>query len=299
MTSLSGGTAGGGAAPGGRELRAGGGWLLVLAGIAAELLFLVVQQAGLDWPQFVVVLVWSAVAWSGFLLFGVGVVGIGRRDLTWWRAVIAGAPVVWLILSWGFYEMTGRFGSLEVLRFAFENFGMLMRYVVQVEPLRVLLCLVGACLVASLWLVGAGRWVGGRLRPLVLAWLGGIAVASSVSWVLGISYGEDLPIWEVHPVASLAGRLVTRPEEFGQCLEASELVERAVGSDVGIVEDWPSRSDGTPPPSVLWVAIESLRPDVLGLVHQGRDGDAACRRTGRGGSCLFPRLGREHAFGLL
>ncbi len=243
--------------------------LLVAAGVAFELLVLSLVQSDIEGPRLALAVVWSAVAWSGCLLLGSALWGGGRGEGGgWWRSIVAAAPVVWLVLSWGFYDATGRFGGLESARFAYENLGMLVRYALQVEPIRILSFGVGAVLVAWLWGQGVRRWTGGRRRRLGFAWGGAVLLASALGWALAASYGESLRVWEGQPLASLVGRLLSPQEKLGDCLQVSDLREREDlerGGSVALAHE-PSA-----PWSVLWIAVESLRPDVLGREHQGQE----------------------------
>jgi arylsulfatase A-like enzyme len=197
-------------------------------------------------------------------------------------------------LSWGLYWRSSRFANFESAKFALANARMVWLYLVQTEQRSLWLfgIPIAATLIAlpTLVLRFAGRGspptvacCGSRFRA---AWCGGL-IAVLVAHQLNDMIARDSAaksVWPeawqgaVNPVLTLAtsGLASLFVEPIEPCLDEFTLVPIA-----GFRWNPPplARSER---PSILFVAVESLRADVVGLVHQGQEVMPNLNRLARG-----------------
>lgn len=232
-------------------------------------------------------------------------------------------------LSWGLYWRSSRFANFESAKFALANARMVWLYLVQTEqrslwlfgvPIAAILIALPAVMVrvAGRWSTSPGPHLGSRFRA---AWLGGLIAVLVVHQLNDILARNSAAksVWPeawqnaVNPVLTLAtsGLASLFVEPIEACLDEAELVPRE-----GF--EWsPPPLATAERPSILFVAVESLRTDVVGLVHQGQEVMPNLDRLARSGriftrayapsthsdysdvcivSSLFPLRRREHHY---
>ncbi len=229
----------------------------------------------------------------GWLLWLVGILPAypARRDSSLHRvlgnvlafAILLASAVV-LVSSWVVYFRTGRFATIEAGLFAVYNLRMISLYMMQTEKTQLLM--VGSVLILLTCLL-----------PFVLSWMrnssGSIECnpslwrkrrlvwyAAGITWML-LLFLADSPLfpgemqrnkrhdalkYRLDPfsclISSIADYLFL--ERIEPCLNERELRPRfSPGMRFNAV---PARA-----PSVIFVAMESLRADVVLLDHQGRE----------------------------
>lgn len=196
--------------------------------------------------------------------------------------LLAGAGLIYVV-SWGAYLQTARFANWESVRFTLANFDMLTDYLraadVQqfVWAAALFVALAVAVPLAAGWLAAGGNGD----QPLAAR-----RIAGWFALVLGLCLlknyiGDDISIHRrvarldrltnsLNPVVTLLDTgweaAMTKPVE--PCLDPAELIPIEVGSN------WPgddSTANGSEQPSIIIVAIESLRHDMIDFRHQGRE----------------------------
>jgi arylsulfatase A-like enzyme len=236
---------------------------------------------------------WSNLAW-GCWIAGRALLGPLCQWTKWFQramaglllAVLAGATATY-VASWCLFSMTHRFANIETLEFMLHNDdGWLAHYLWLVEWRSV--AMVGATVIAT---VVAGAW-GMRVSvreagtPVTRQRRLGKAVARGLVWlalpvgvvfayksVLGQQSMTQRGIWKdaflqrtdpcVTFVLSLAQAATI--ESIPRALDVEEL--HRLSSSATVLE---SRGGGRQP-SIVILAIESLRHDVVGQSHQGRE----------------------------
>lgn len=227
---------------------------------------------------------WLAFGW---LLGGLGV-GLARARAhgPWagraFQAASAAALAAALLvhaLSWGLYLRTGKFADLEVIRYGLVNLDYIARQVRLLEPLRLLLLGLGLGAVVAGLELAVARLAAPREGPPDLhrrraALVVVLVLAGSVAHLLiGLDASEqrrglrlDVVRNRLHPASAVVhGALeALLGEGVPATLDPAELVPRAAAAA------WTPPPPAGPPPHVLIIEVESLRPDVIGRVHQGR-----------------------------
>ncbi len=208
------------------------------------------------------------------------------------RAVLTGllllpalAVALVYVSSWGFYLRTSRFANIESLEFFFANSGesWLTENLWRSEKTSIVgFVALGLLLVAGLpflmkWLAER-RWaltVDRRriVRARIVAWailmfaLGGLSfIRSRDESIIRSGIWRDNARNRLNPIATLAHSVLLRAfvkEKIDAVMAPDELVR--IGQD----EYTPPKLDR--PPSIIFLQVESLRPDVVYKVHQGRE----------------------------
>lgn len=199
-------------------------------------------------------------------------------------AVILAASVC--IASWSMYFRTGRFGDSESLQFFIRNLTgtVLVNYLWRSEKSLVIAAglmtlLAIASIVPVFRRLQQGRWGRLPISPIqthiarTFVWLLIVLAVTTTqaarknlnSLVLKRTW-QDACVNRLHPMITLV--ITTSRTIFGEpilpVLNSNELI--ALGKT-----DWNHQPLGHDAPSVIFLAIESLRHDVVGLVHQGRE----------------------------
>jgi arylsulfatase A-like enzyme len=207
----------------------------------------------------------------------------------------------WYLMSWGFYGRAGVFPDLDVVRFSAINARMLCGYLLQAEPSS-LLALLGVTLAAVLGTVwawkrqqGGGRPAGGiRIVPGLLAMWAFVNVLclllhSSQPTKLSVTRAEAyhspqpslayLLRRRILPTTSVALGLLTGEQASRQQeIPLARLVPRRPQA----VE--PPVRPSSPRPRIVLIVVESLRHDVVDLVHQGQEVMPHLNRLARTGT---------------
>ncbi len=259
-----------------------------LAGATAESLFLATAREDVyafGGPIPILVPPFLAAVWlaAGWLLWGVARRCVSRTE-SWRpaaRRTVRWAGVAFLLLgvfaylaSWGFYLKTGRFCTLDAVDFVFSghrNLHMLWRYAVEAEPwILAAFAGVGAAAGAGvpLFLRAALRssWASGApRRPAIRAVIP--ALAAFVLWV--VLCGASIDLATLHQLLGPSTAFLDSAwEALGEppierCLAPVELTPRQP-------DRW-RQPDGARRPSIILFAVESLRPDAIGRMHQGQE----------------------------
>jgi arylsulfatase A-like enzyme len=278
---------------------------------------------------------WLTAAW-GFVWIVSGTRELARRvprPLAWglWGVLTLGLMLtaVSYAASWGLYFRVGRFSNLESVIFGIENAstGWFWEYLKQAESKYIWLltgffavCLLVVPLVVRLALHAQARE---RVQafPRFLLWGAagvGLVVFNNLLLPIGPAPQSnqrdqfvDTVKNRVNPAITLGSSLVDLlfEEPIEPCLDLSQL--RPISND-----DYP-RANGRELPSVIIVAIESLRSDVVHARHQGREVMPNLNALARGGihctraytqsthsdyadpcipSSLYPLRSRRHHF---
>ena len=273
------------------------GWIAVvsitLVGFGAELALLghapdSALAAGGRLALFAIVFV----AWL-WLTLGIGCVWTATRMATSIRtgpplrayAVLAGVTLITAavslpyVVSWALYLQTNRFASWEVIAFTLENLQGLASYLLVADPGALLrLSLIAAMLLLVFPLL---------LYQLAIRWSPSITVGSlfdnrvwiwaSVTMLLAFCLLVRDPsprrrfarLGQVKSALNPALTMITSfadavaREPIHANLSVSELLPRDTA--------WSLPEEGTKKPSIIFVAIESLRHDVVHQCHQGRE----------------------------
>jgi len=291
---------------------------------------------------------WMTVGWLAYWLGGKWRSAVERRSRMGRLAVgsllslaLCAVGLVYLV-SWGLFLQTSRFGNLEAIHFLLANPRDLWLYITQAEPAH--LCWLA--LFAVLLVGGVGpllRWMaapsssGPAPTEIQIArtklWFGLLAIVAGL--LLVISHDESRQRaamrlgsikTRVNPllsmVASTLDTWMTEPIE--PCLDTSQLVSRSVPAVEPYLAVGVSSENGVPGaktqqrlPSIIVVAIESMRNDVINMRHQGREVTPNVNRLAAGGlqftkayaesthsdyadvclvSSLYPLRTREHHY---
>jgi arylsulfatase A-like enzyme len=243
---------------------------------------------------------WVTAAWCFVWVVG-GMRALARRVprfVAWglWSALTVGLALGLLgyAASWGLYFRVGRFSNLEAIIFSVENArtGWFWEYLKEAESKY--LWVLGAFFAASLLaiplclrlavLVHNRQPV--RAFPRVLTWGGfGVGLVAFNSLLLAVGVAErsdrrdrlvDAVKNSVNPAVTLGGSLLDLllfEEPIEPCLATDQL--HPVGEDY--------RLPAGRKPSVIIVAVESLRHDVVHQKHQGREVMPNLNALARGG----------------
>ncbi len=233
---------------------------------------------------------WLSVSWCAWCLARC-FAGGGDAKRRWLRRLSTVAALfvavfifVAYAISWGMFLQTGRFANWEAVRFTLFNLGMLGEYMQAADAVQFLwLALLVAISLAGFPLLARklqcnrqpatgrenlARWRLGLWLVLMLA----VALAQS-----RVAADASLPrrisrIGRYHHGLNPAITLLSSAVEAWQrkpiepCLDISELVR----IDSTRQLDTRSSSESVPP-SIILVAVEALRHDVVHLRHQGRE----------------------------
>ena len=197
-------------------------------------------------------------------------------------AALMTVGAVGYLTSWAFRLRAGRFVGVDTIGFALVNTRMLRLYLLQAEPevlwAAAALTAVTAVLVPGLLRRTArARWAEpespgwGAARRLAWCWatplcLAGVLLVEADRSGTRRTLNRSLLFYRLNPLVSLVvgGVRSCFLEPIEPCLDPEDLRPIAAG------EWWPGVPfpAGRRPPVIL-VAIESLRPDVVHLRHQG------------------------------
>ena len=243
---------------------------------------------------------WLTVGWLAWLAAQAcnRVAQHGRLSATLaYGAAALGASLATLvyIASWGFFLQSGRFANLDVLQFLLANPRGLWNYIVEAEPVHITRLIVLATLLVvgtplllrvagrSGWSVSSDRstpaarhsaWVWVTLATLLLAF------DANIEWsVQRRTMRLDSLKYSLNPtLAGIASGLETLLEEpIEAWLDVAELEPITDPAPVRAASRQSKR------PSIIVVAIESLRHDVIYLQHQGREVMPNLNRLSRAG----------------
>jgi arylsulfatase A-like enzyme len=274
--------------------------ILILAGVLAEVIALqfvpepILFQPGPSRVQVpaILLLIWFHGVWAAWLILQ-SPGALGRRGWTrlakaidWMLtgAVIAGVSLA--IGSWSMYLRTGRFANFESIQFVVRNLGesWLVEYLWRSEKLFVigagiLTAVSAAALVPLIKAVQHGSWNCPTIAPSrirfgrALVWL---AIVLTVTTTQDARRRLRSPmlkrIWQeaatnrLHPLVTLA--VTTAQAVFEEPIVA--VIDRTELTPIS-ANDWNVPPLGGDSPSVIFLAIESLRHDVVGMTHQGRE----------------------------
>jgi arylsulfatase A-like enzyme len=196
--------------------------------------------------------------------------------------LLGGAAAAVYLGSWALYRRTGQFATVEALRFALIDYrDMTWFYVKRSEPGSLLLFGV-ACLAAFIALPFFLRWISRNdfaVEPLrrrvagrAIVW-GGLALSCAA---LSLWIRADPSALRRHARAEgLRGHINPAFTLAASLLESlpSEKIEPslALPSLKSLSERYmlPASAPDAERPSILFIKIESMRHDILGLQHQG------------------------------
>ncbi len=196
--------------------------------------------------------------------------------------VSAAVLVCGYAISWGLFFRAGRFANLETGRFLLFNFRQLWPYFREAEPVQLLL-VVGLMVTGLVALPGfvylsideTRRFPTRQLRQPAIAWMT-LAVAATFSWhhlppqrsTLRQAVRQHALKHALNPSFSLyVSHLESRAAEpIKPTLQVGEL--RPLSSTAGYLTGQTSHD---PLPSIIFVAVESLRYDTIHLRHQGQE----------------------------
>jgi arylsulfatase A-like enzyme len=205
------------------------------------------------------------------------------RALLWLGlGLVAAVLTCGYAISWGLFFRSGRFANLETGRFLLFNFRHLCAYLLAAEPFHLLLAglVTAAALLGlpGLLYVSVGRAEPRQQRPAgwsLVAWVG-LALATLASWnhlprersTLRQAARQHALTNGLHPSFSLyVSHLESRhTAPIEPTLDVTQLRPLAAA-----VSYQPALATDGPPPSVIFVAVESLRHDVIHRQHQGRE----------------------------
>lgn len=200
--------------------------------------------------------------------------------------VLSIAGVALAIGSWSMYFRTGRFANFESFQFVLRNLEetWLVEYLWRSEKWFVIgaalfMAALGAAMIPIVKTLQNGAWQGMPLSP------GRVRLGRAFVWlavILAMTTTQDARrrlrspmlkrIWQeaatnrLHPLVTLAvttGQAIFE-ESITPVLDREELTP--IGSN-----DWNPPTLAGNSPSVIFLAIESLRHDVVGLIHQERE----------------------------
>lgn len=259
------------------------------------------------------------------------------------------AAILLSAVSWGLFFQTNRFANWEAVRFTIANFGMLGQYLRAADAMQ----LVWLALIALALLVGVpcyGRWLRRSRWSMpasesVRRWRLGIWLML----VLAVSVTQGRVVADaslqrrvtrldrfhngVNPALTLAASAAEAwyAEPILPCLDVSELVPLEKTARGGVMAGVPGsgttrlaqHAENAPLanprrlPSVIIVAVEAMRHDIIHLRHQGREVTPNINRLAKAGlhltrayaqsthsdyadvclaSSLYPLRSRHHHF---
>lgn len=251
-----------------------------------------VFQYGLLFAGFAVlalVWIWFSTAWVMWVAARAVAAGSARRPV-WQQAaahcvviVVVAVPLIAYLASWGMYLQSGRFANIEMLRFAWQYPDWLLIYLRQAEG-RQLTALVGLAVAALAGLLVFARWMAHAVWPwpapsharrtrrtlwcaTAVGWMGLFVVVLKDESQLRCNPRLECFRHRFHPEISLytSWHESTTDEKIEPCLDVAELI--------------PLRHQAyTPPaatlrnrPSIIFLAMESMRADVVLLNHQSQE----------------------------
>ena len=223
---------------------------------------------------------WCA-AWRVVAIPGPRSISIFTRGLATVAAIMALAAYG---VSWGFFLRTGQFANVEVMQFAVGNRGQLLDYFRHAEPTHIWAfgVVVSAAVTFPVLLVAAMRRLPGSRTPLPIRWGAGQRLAwwlaTIVLWAalfqvvvdpVGQRRGAstDLLVRRLNPLVTLAasGAESLFSEAIRPVLQNEELTPIArAGPQAG-------QAALRERPSIVFIAVESLRYDVIHQQRQGRE----------------------------
>jgi arylsulfatase A-like enzyme len=233
---------------------------------------------------------WVTLGWAVWLVVRPLIVmgshwpGWCRRPARVLTVLVAILMALGYMTSWGLYVRSGQFANLETAQFGLENAGTswFWLYLVKAEG-PVLWLLSGLAVVCGAALPVYLGWAVRRHGPArataepdrLLEWLFITALVVPVLRCCGQdpvgTRGEaryEALTHRLNPVFTLTADLLHRlkpGEEITACLDPAVLQPLTP-------ESWrPPARPGRELPSIVYVAVESLRHDVVHLVHQGRE----------------------------
>ncbi|MCA9150469.1 MAG: sulfatase [Planctomycetales bacterium] len=214
-----------------------------------------------------------------------------RRVIGW---LLTAAPVTILavgyLVSWGLFLHSGRFANFETGRFVLFNVRFLWPYLVEGEPqhLAAIAVVMIGVIAGVPWLlalaVSRPEWRSGSTKrsPALVTWAV-ISLSTLYVWralpaepsvvrqairVHALSHGLN-PAFSLYVSHREAGIKGTIPANLNvnmlTPLDAQPTAEQAKLEQESYLGRLP-----TPAPNVIFVAIESLRHDTIGLQHQGQ-----------------------------
>lgn len=198
--------------------------------------------------------------------------------------------------SWIFFARTQMFLDFESLEFGFRNTPMMSNYFWQVEKFEIFLIAIGvistAAVAAFLWRRVFYRTSPAASLSLITRSIGGLAVlafAYNVSLVAVAAYGDpqegvkQTKHWWLDPLPGRDFELKHRVSPLATLVLASLLhsdlpiTGTLKKNELGMLRSEATQSSKTVTlgtkrrRSVILIAMESLRADVIGLRHQGRE----------------------------
>jgi arylsulfatase A-like enzyme len=285
--------------------------LLAGAGFSFEALALLVRPDSIYRNEAVSVgTVLLGLAWfwytAGWLVWagGVGLEVVTRRGPRWlaaaaWgaAALLAAGGVVAYASSWGLYCQAGRFATWEVIQFFVNNARETWLFLVLAQRRELILVgLLGLAVLATApfylrALVRARRTrsaTPNQARRGRLAW--GVVATLAVG-LFGAERADNSLIRRGMAVDALCNRL--NPVVTLASSVAEAFLETPIAPCLDPADLRPLDTPWQPPPatagnrpSVVFVAVESLRWDVVHLVHQGREVTPHLNALARGGLYL-------------
>lgn len=198
--------------------------------------------------------------------------------------MVVAALVTFLYLtSWGLYLQARQFANVESIRFAVGNAHQLWLYLLQSE--RLPLAILGLAMVMALGVLPfffsamaregwsrTGLREPNRTRRLIwysftILWVVLFLVVHSDKSGIRRGIRMDLLAHCVNPILTLAASWENslRGEKIEPCLDVSEL------QPIMLKDSKDAWAPGKSRPCIIFVTVESLRHDVVLLVHQGRE----------------------------
>jgi arylsulfatase A-like enzyme len=244
---------------------------------------------------------WYTAAW-GFVWVVGGVLALSRRvprPVAWglWSALTVGLALGLLAYaaSWGLYFRVGRFSNLEAVIFGIENArtNWFWEYLKEAESKY--LWLLGGLFAASLLVIPfcirlavlAHAREPARAFPRLLLWGSfgvGLVTFNSLLLAAGVAERSDRRDRMVDAVKNCVNPAVTLGSSLADLLLFEEPIEPCLDTDqLHPIGDGYRPPAGRSPPSVIIVAVESLRHDVVHLKHQGREVMPNLNALARGG----------------
>ena len=239
---------------------------------------------------------WLSASWCAYLIAR-AVQGLSfsqsktKRRVFLALALLAAATVsAAYIVSWGVFLQTGRFANWEAIRFTLANLNMLGEYLQASDAMQfvwlmlvVVLLLIGLPLLARR-LIQAGLRGPSQLRSRLGVWLTLLLVVSFAQSRVTADMSLPRRITSVNKFRHCLNPLLTlfcstmdawQEEPIPACLDPEQLVPLSPSSVLAPIIG--KRR------SVIIVAVESLRSDVIHLRHQGREVTPHINRLVRNG----------------
>jgi arylsulfatase A-like enzyme len=278
--------------------------VLALAGIGLEIAFASSRSGHALWSggwgslQAATFLLWFwlTASWCAYFIARVAQ-GLSSSPSTTKRRLMpafvlctAAAATVAYIVSWGVFLQTGRFANWEAIRFTFTNLYMLSEYFKVADAMQfVWLGLILVTLLLGLPPLARSLNHAGLRGPSQLRWRLGVWLARLLVVSLSqsrVAADMSLPrrITRVVEFRHCLNPLLTlfcstmdawQEEPIAACLDPAELVP--LSPSIAIV---PASGKQR---SVIIIAIESLRSDVIHLRHQGREVTPNINKLARNG----------------